>query len=413
LAHLDTAIIPRQATSRNLKVTVLASISLMCLFTMNRHPGDAMRRSLLEAWPAIWRWVEFVGEHFYLDRQSPLYMGDTIGYEVCATNIILLDKMRDIGVPHLARTPGVPSMAIKLWLRTVENGESQNNLHTQAAPFLVEFIHDQAPPHVIKETEEILRPQAQKVAASALEHLRAHLVGPQPRYGLFISDLGFIVAIHRILHSDADWWNNALLSHHSTRVLTSSLVDLTSKPFSHTTTTDIRACLSLCYSYLGSNLNSTDGFTWVTQTLNAQLLPAMLNSGRWMLDSPDCPRLKILTDILPGYLIYHSVLRAVERSMEKIKAQNLTSLSDGTVFWKAWSRFIALAEERLILKLEFDKCDLQNVACNNTSVRSDSAHYVHALVDFGTVYRSRFWNGIQVVRWMWAFQTNFSQPYTS
>src|SRR5882762_2059892 len=379
LTHLDADLIPQQATRKYFSVAILAHISVMGLCSLPVHgAGDGPCGTMLKAWPVIFKWVEFLQQHFFVDQQSPLYLGVDIGNEFCCSNFLLLAQLQEMGPPnaHLAHTPGVTSMIIKIWVLTLEKGAPQD-LHAQAGTLLRLTLPEQHPRHVVQETEGVLCGQANEVAATALERLRSYLVGYKPKYDLFAVDLGVVITIHIILGHAADWWNNALLSHHCINVISKSLFDLTSKPFSPSTAADVGICINFCYSYLAVGLNFTDGVTWVTQALDMHLLPSMLKSGRWIPDDPECNRLAILTNVLPGYLIYHSVLRSIQRSMEKITSQNLTCLSSDILFRESWSRFVAMVQERLDVKLEVDQGEIRTKTCNNTDVRLFFLLFVH------------------------------------
>jgi hypothetical protein len=83
-----------------------------------------------------------------------------------------------------------------------------------------------------------------------------------------------------------------------------------------------------CGHYLGYALEQTNGSTWVVQTLDAQFLSAILQSDPWIPHmNPGLVKhfLLPLTTILPKYLMYTSVLRAVSRAMRKVRSLGLES----------------------------------------------------------------------------------------
>lgn len=75
------------------------------------------------------------------------------------------------------------------------------------------------------------------------------------------------------------------------------------------------------FGYLANCLESTDGFTWVSQSIQAGLLTAFVDCGPHYskLDPDDYDMvLSIVKKVLPKYLVYRSVIQAIDGTIRKL-----------------------------------------------------------------------------------------------
>ncbi|KAJ7094703.1 hypothetical protein B0H15DRAFT_830575 [Mycena belliarum] len=121
------------------------------------------------------------------------------------------------------------------------------------------------------------------------------------------------------------------------------------------------------FMYLANCLESTDGFTWVLQSIAADVLLAFADFSPHLtrLDAEDCDMVcSLLHTILPKYLVYRSVVRAVEESMRRLGPTQLKRI-DASVAQKVWVDFRRLAEERSLVVLQAVAVKGKAATCDN------------------------------------------------
>ncbi len=124
--------------------------------------------------------------------------------------------------------------------------------------------------------------------------------------------------------------------------------------------------------YLYEKRPSKDDSAMGFEALEAQLLPALLRSGIWL--SQMNPALVTgflvpLTEILPKYLLYVSVLKVVARWLRRIRVQGVEAkVTQHGPLWDAWTEFKFLAEERFKIQSESNDPQDKFQVCYSNSV---------------------------------------------
>jgi hypothetical protein len=125
------------------------------------------------------------------------------------------------------------------------------------------------------------------------------------------------------------------------------------------------------FAYLANCLESADGFTWVTQSIQAGLLTAIVDCGPHYskLDPDDCDMiLSIVRDILPKYLVYRSVIQAVNGTIGQLGGPPHHQHIKDSIAWPMWTKFHRLALERYIVTLQANAMKGKGATCDNVHV---------------------------------------------
>lgn len=159
--------------------------------------------------------------------------------------------------------------------------------------------------------------------------------------------------------------------------------------------TTAKASVGGCFHLLKSWIELSEGTAWVLEALSQGFLGTLLNLGdiplhedsRSSLTSnrptPAAPHFTFITQILPGYLVYPSILAFVEKSLAYLDALAGTLKLQNSGIWLPWTRFRALAVERLEVK------KISDGRIASLSVRDRCAWSEHKVRFFSTHRRWR------------------------
>ncbi|KAJ7133445.1 hypothetical protein C8R44DRAFT_23723 [Mycena epipterygia] len=131
------------------------------------------------------------------------------------------------------------------------------------------------------------------------------------------------------------------------------------------------------FGYLANCHESTEGFTWVVQSVAADLFLTFADCSPHFarLDAEDYDMVcSILSQILPKYLVYRSVLQAVDEGLRRLGPPHQKRIASSRAK-KVWIDFQVLAEERCMVvvhaaavKGKAATCD--NVKCQKIDVKN-------------------------------------------
>lgn len=119
---------------------------------------------------------------------------------------------------------------------------------------------------------------------------------------------------------------------------------------------DFKNSMLAASSIIANALFSANGHSWVSQCIDAGLIPAILRSERWLRNIPADFSSLFASGIftyLQQYLVYRSVLRAVGKALNDVKQMQI-SRDTSSSFWKDFNTFEEVALYRLALKKIFD-----------------------------------------------------------
>jgi len=145
-------------------------------------------------------------------------------------------------------------------------------------------------------------------------------------------------------------------------------VALTSKTF---VDEHVLAGLSSCFSFIGNLIEATDGIPWVRQAVQEGLLHAFVNiSPSFHMLEPVVQGilLRLISDVLPRYMVYRSVILAVDTAMTKLECSDTTGKIERSPVKDAWYKMKRLALERLMIKSRSDAIKRQLAYCDNVGL---------------------------------------------
>jgi hypothetical protein len=125
------------------------------------------------------------------------------------------------------------------------------------------------------------------------------------------------------------------------------------------------------FGYLTNCLESTDGFTWVSQSIQAGLLTAFVDCSPHYskLDPDDCDMvLTIVRNILPKYLVYRSVIQVIDGTIRKLGDPPHHERIKASVAWDIWVDFHKLALERYMVTMQATAMKGKGATCDNVHV---------------------------------------------
>lgn len=174
----------------------------------------------------------------------------------------------------------------------------------------------------------------------------------------------------------------ATLSQKSIRPVTETIISLVNNSDLSAVHTSYprSSCLPYCCLYLGRFLDEY-GANTIIQAIQAGIIPALLQTGPWTrLEDQSLAgyTLGLISDVIPRYMLYRLVLRALAKSFEDIRALGLEAkMAKSGRLWETWSRFKALFEERWEIQMGLEEFfSKSHKSCHNKEVRLLTAQSV-------------------------------------
>ena len=164
----------------------------------------------------------------------------------------------------------------------------------------------------------------------------------------------------------------ALLGANVIQIITKSLVTVTTQ-LNMTRNPDLLEAVISCFVYLRNYLDSTDGFTWVTQSIQHGLLQAFVEASPWYATVNPEERgmvVLIVQEILPRYMVYRSVVLAMEGPMKKIGESPYKEIIQKSSVGCVWSNLDRLFTERLAIIKYVRSLKGKAETCDNVHVRT-------------------------------------------
>ena len=132
--------------------------------------------------------------------------------------------------------------------------------------------------------------------------------------------------------------------------------------------------MSTAFLIVYNHLDSTDGFTWVSQAVGAGLLTYFAGCSQYFsrLHPIDLDRVQLLvSQKLPPYLVYRSVLEAMTPSMNRINEGSKRTNILSSPAKDTWLAFETLYNERVAYLTHSRSLDGRLRACDNLKVGLD------------------------------------------
>jgi hypothetical protein len=333
--------------------------------------GEGISKGAMKAWPGIFKWSAFLfvarvqtpGVHKQIKR-STIDIISSCWYAVSRD-----DDLCKI----MASTVGCIEIAAKLWVLE-DDGPVPSSVNLPAGSAALYSLLKTEDISLLDRIVKACGGKAKPVVSLAITRLHSATNDGQ-KDGIRVTIL--IDLINRLSRNPKHPLRTAFLSGHIIHIVTKTLATAASQI---NTTGDLTLLDSMVagFGYLWNYLESTDGVTWILQSLRAGFLTAFVECSPHFgeLDSEDLSMVVgIVKDILPRYLVYRTVIEAVDAAMLKIqKSPYMHAVSNGIVK-NEWNKFHRLSLERLMVTLQAGSSKDKVVACDNVKVRCFYAFY--------------------------------------
>ncbi|KAH7925573.1 hypothetical protein BV22DRAFT_1033845 [Leucogyrophana mollusca] len=339
--------------------------------------ANKLIRDLASHWRALHQWVILLYDKC-IDQENYDYCCRLLAKRAMIDFLGLcrLDELADWTINALKSTD-VPRVVFGLWYLEIRDprfspwkeDDESSALHRSAAILdaaLTFFIGRE--PSGTLDWENVFIPfggDKTVLASTALQHLEIDRSQPVIDFEVVAWDIHLLTTLCARRPTAL-----ALLSQQSIEVAVDVLSYMGSQPLDHPQQTYVAACIANCWWYISFQLEAGDGVPWITQALEAHLLPALIKCETWFPHLQDDfarePLSDILAGILPKYTVYGSVLRAAGNSLADIDDLGLEDhLRKDGEFWEAWSTFRNVAEARLELLDNADRDERHTQTCHN------------------------------------------------
>ncbi|KAH9887647.1 hypothetical protein C8Q73DRAFT_207746 [Cubamyces lactineus] len=363
LHHLQESRVPANTSNKFSDPPNLAFASMLGLSKIGPFlpEGGPLVQRLVDAWPGIYNWSVFIFstrveglERTNTRRRAALDVLSAFWYTIESR-----DPVREV----MVKTPATVEIATRLWLEE-DGGPIPSTMDSPAGTCvlgnLLKFANREALDRVLR----IAGGKADEVAKLALARLQRALKGPTYNATHITIYMDFINSISRVPSHPL---RHALLSANVIWVITNALTKISVLVHTSPDPSILDAMIS-GFGYLRNCLESTEGFTWVAQSVSAGLLQALCDcSPRFAdVDPNDYTMITdILGDILPRYLIFRSVIEAVDTAMTKIDRGAQRKRIENSIIGPVWQKFFNLARERVLLLTQIDAFKGHSTTCDN------------------------------------------------
>lgn len=319
---------------------------------------------IIKAWPGVFKWSLF----FFAGRVQSTAMGPEAQKScldvITATwySLSRSDKARKV----MSATKGSIEIATQMWiLEDKHNVPSIIDIPSPSAA-LDALLRDERRP-ALDRVVAAAGGNADNVVQMALSRLRTALNSPRmegPRVAIYLDLIGHLSRDpdHRLRH--------AFLNSNIITQCTKIALD-TTKLLNDGGGPELLNTMVAAFGYLANCLQSTDGFSWVSQSIRAGLLKAFVDGSPHYhkLDPEDCDMvLCIVRDILPKYLVYRSVIESVDGTIKKLDESPHKERVRGSVAKDVWLNFHRLALERMLVTLQATAMKGKAATCDNVKV---------------------------------------------
>ncbi|KZP20244.1 hypothetical protein FIBSPDRAFT_954628 [Athelia psychrophila] len=329
----------------------LGFLALRILISCEKHLQQSghLEACILNAWPGIWLWIQFLINECYQTAKYGLEGQGTAMITIPITLATLLHS-HTLG-NSVAFTPGVIALLARHWMIEGSN-PTINRLMMGGAPWTQAmcalFTIRDWPSNCIGEITASALGGAQAVGIHAIRQLKPPLA-EEPPILAWIYDHIMIIA--------------ALVCSTDTKLLLSMLdqgiipmtVNMLLRLARHSTSTQADEekavqCVFMGFSTLKAVLMAPNGPLYVTQALDAGVIAAVLKSAprvaqlRQPHETEHCTAL--LSNTLCQFLVHRSVVRSAARALKRAHRLHANGAQGGPI-WDSWMTFKSLAQERI------------------------------------------------------------------
>lgn len=363
LPHLNSRLIPTHGSGDRHAFTNVEDRAVLSLYGIasgrgHFQPHDHAVRQLQKAWPGIFKWMVHLFNKWlgFSVSETPRVVGDM------SANIVSATLRAFSEVPSLNQlvttTPGCIELATQIFIKTPSNGSF---FSVSMAGLMGLLSKTTLSPRTFFE-RMISVDGCNASTITDLVMSRIHIA--TLRDDLNDSNLVDLLDILNCL-SSIPLISLALLERKAVSEVSLVAYRLSCLVGSGHGVEYVHPTL-LCLSYLAENLESGDGVTSICQSIKHGLLAAWAVCSGAFNDKPlpgnirGGPIIKIVSDIIPRYLTYRSV---IEQTLEFFQKWNFRV--KGGRLQIPWDRFVELFKERhtLMLGIPLIKSGCSNPVC--------------------------------------------------
>ncbi|KAJ6563150.1 hypothetical protein DFH09DRAFT_1159403 [Mycena vulgaris] len=372
-ANLDPAGIPSSdtiaamyAAGNHIDAVAAAAFSLDAISKLPIIPRDVYP----ELWVRAWFWIEWL--HTYREHlhrlPDPKYL-----YGMFAELVI---QCRAAGLEELVgATPGVRQVVVAAWNLCLDGPDPGANGLRSVSTFLKSDLMKLGSSSLQEYVEGA--GGFDSLADIIIKHLGRALVGDQMPETCVTHCIAALVFISRGGQlSTASLFDAALRRHGLLRAIVACTCSLNSVAAGHSNRIFL---LSICLNLLGTNLTQLPGRAWLSDAIQAGFLRALVLVASTHPTSTEIDEQVqlILTRVLPGYMVYHSILVHVRASLLEVEPLLKSDSFMASKSFGLWQRFYGVVRERLDFLDIFDAtpsvlykaCD--NMACSKIRPKSE------------------------------------------
>ncbi|THH14103.1 hypothetical protein EW146_g6189, partial [Bondarzewia mesenterica] len=330
-------------------------------FFATAAPSSPLLTPILRGWPGIFRWMTI----FYTlhsgkphDEAQRRNVFEMISYALYS--ITNPDHIQRV----VSSTPGLLRLATILWLRDDEGSPSNRRLPIPAAAAAFHHVIFDASSVKFDEVLEHSEKTSDALAHFALRRLHATLKRTPLVPDHVHTHVDVLVSLSRVATHPL---RASILQKGGIGLVTRAFLLL----FQHSTDPSTRDALISSTGFLRNLLECTSGIPWVLQSVHEGLLTAFARASSPALSSfdPDAHNytLELVSDVIPRYLVYRSVIVAIYTALNKLRANNpeLMSRVKRSSAKQAWANLERLAAERMAIKSEWTVFRKQIAYCDH------------------------------------------------
>ncbi|TFY60692.1 hypothetical protein EVG20_g7327 [Dentipellis fragilis] len=322
-------------------------------------PNKPLLDLVAKGWPGIWKWIKF----FYAINTNP-----RAGSAEQRRNSLEMVAYALYSITHddaiqatISATPGLIALSTLLWLAEDPNFGSQPTMLpipvTAAALHHVLFNATQA---TINEVVKVSGGKSSIVAETALTRLRNALAKPVPDPAHVHAHINVLVTLTRPRKHAV---RRAVLRRGGIGLITRALVRVSTMPLQGPNVDAVIAG----FGFISNLIEAGEGIRYVRQAVREGLLQAFVNV------SPSFARLDaearefilaLVSDTLPRYLVYRSVILVVDNAMQKLETPEARAKIEKSPVRDSWYKTRKLAAERLMIKWSHDTVKTEAAHCD-------------------------------------------------
>lgn len=341
-------------------ILIIPHMELSCLKSkVDGHPG-VIPGLVYRAWHGIWDWVSFLHTHCIMERS----LGETL--RIASLHCIpraLASFGWHAGLrKSMLETPGYLTIFLRHWEEECSY-VSQPELAWDELYFCIALeqllLYRDEDDNVVAAIVNATEGGAETVSRIALDQLLYQLQSVKKGGRMQLDSLCFDLTIIWHLSSGL---SSAALRPLLCRGLAPTIATFLRLLRSRTSGLDeipsvIDRAVAATFSIISTILFTSNGPAWVSQLIDAGLVPGILDSGLWLSNMlPDMPS-SVSAGVfghLQQYLVYRSVLRSVKKTLKDVKRMQENQVVSGTL-WEGYLAFEKIASHRLEVKAMFDK----------------------------------------------------------